>query len=201
MLGHLHTRERNRRVHEVWDADGNGIDVLALAIQQPPAPPWPSQPIVTTPLAGHSVPRTKVATNPGVPVARMSLPSIVAKTRPAPYETVHMSGSSREGARSDGTQPALFRIARSSAKRCEWRTPRSGFRASRRSRFAPGRLVLSSDDECLGAIKIRRSLSIQPQRGGQPECRQKESHAGSDEASNQSRNRKRLDGYRAASTR
>jgi len=40
--------------------------------------------IVTAPVAAHSAPRTKVATNPGVLTALISFPSMVAKTRPAP---------------------------------------------------------------------------------------------------------------------
>ena len=35
VLAHLHTGERDRGVHEIRDADGHGVDIPALAIQQP----------------------------------------------------------------------------------------------------------------------------------------------------------------------
>jgi hypothetical protein len=50
--------------------------------------------MVTAPVAAHSVPRSKVMTKPGLGMAFASCPRAVWKTRPCPYCSVQMSGSS-----------------------------------------------------------------------------------------------------------
>src|SRR5208283_3316295 len=50
--------------------------------------------IVTWPVAAHSVPRVSVRRKPGLSMAFTSWPSAVWNTRPVPYLTVQIRGSS-----------------------------------------------------------------------------------------------------------